>query len=508
MPDGVFERFGEGDLRCIFLHELAHVKRGDLGVNWVVSMLQVMHWFNPVLRLAFARMRADREMAADALALAHVGKAKNVAYGETILKVVENLTRDAAKPGLVGIAESKAGLAQRVRAIAQFSASRHWRWPAVVMAIAVAGVGLTDARQETAKQVRSPAISTEKAKPLREITGVIVDPDGHPASGAQVGLMIRKLRPQMTGEYMTVSELGLSGAPRLFNPEFGHPMGGTRSVPWNYCTTERDGRFYLDGLEGATSLLVADEKGFARIETNQFSANMTVKLEPWGRVDGAVWHYNETVTNELVSAWPADWHDKWGQASRFEAITDASGHFVFDYVPPGRFILFAAGINKRFIVESAGTTVLKVGGDGRTVIGRFKVSDPGIKIKWDENTNVFCSLLAEPPRPLQAFDTANDYRVWRNRPEVRDWVSKRDVFAYHVQTAADGTFRIDQVEPGNYYLYVNLRDPRDQSGLKFLRPFREFNRTFYVAASKSKDSGTVDLGVVEISIFQGAVRSE
>ncbi|HEX3988388.1 MAG TPA: M56 family metallopeptidase, partial [Verrucomicrobiae bacterium] len=139
LPDGVFERFGEGDLRCIFLHELAHIKRGDLGVNWLVSVLQVVHWFNPVLRLAFARMRADREMAADALALAHVGNAGNVAYGETILKVVENLTRDAAQPGLVGIAESKAGLAQRVRAIAQFSVTRHWKWAAVVAAFVVAG---------------------------------------------------------------------------------------------------------------------------------------------------------------------------------------------------------------------------------------------------------------------------------------------------------------------------------------------------------------------------------
>ncbi len=159
LPDGAFERFGEDDLRCVFLHELAHIKRGDLGVNWLVSVLQVSHWFNPVLRLAFARMRADREMAADAMALAHVGNAGNVAYGETILKVVENLTRDAAQPGLVGIAESKAGLAQRVRAIAQFSARRHWKWAALAAVVVVAGVGLTDARQTVAPVV-SPSIST------------------------------------------------------------------------------------------------------------------------------------------------------------------------------------------------------------------------------------------------------------------------------------------------------------------------------------------------------------
>src|SRR5439155_14665255 len=30
LPDGVFERFALGELRCIFLHELAHLKRHDL----------------------------------------------------------------------------------------------------------------------------------------------------------------------------------------------------------------------------------------------------------------------------------------------------------------------------------------------------------------------------------------------------------------------------------------------------------------------------------------------
>ncbi len=70
-------------------------------------------------------------------------------------------------------------------------------------------------------------------------------------------------------------------------------MGEKRNALWNYCTTGKDGRFDLDDLEGAMSLLVADEKGFGRVATNEFSANMTVKLEPWGRVDGAVWNYSK-----------------------------------------------------------------------------------------------------------------------------------------------------------------------------------------------------------------------
>jgi beta-lactamase regulating signal transducer with metallopeptidase domain/thiol-disulfide isomerase/thioredoxin/protocatechuate 3,4-dioxygenase beta subunit len=147
LPDGIFERFSSEELRHIFLHELAHVKRRDIEVNWLVALLQILHWFNPVLWLAFARMRADRELATDALALAHVGRRENVPYGETILKVVENLARGAVQPGLVGIAEGKAGLKERLRAIARGGAARPWRWAAIGIAAIVAAVGLTTARQ-------------------------------------------------------------------------------------------------------------------------------------------------------------------------------------------------------------------------------------------------------------------------------------------------------------------------------------------------------------------------
>jgi beta-lactamase regulating signal transducer with metallopeptidase domain len=165
LPDGIFERFSMEELRCIVLHELAHIKRGDLGVNWVVSVLQAAHWFNPVLWLAFARMRADRELATDAMALAHVAASENVAYGETILKVVENLVRGPAQPGLVGIAESKAGLKSRLRAIAQFGAARSWKWVAAVVAVAIGGTGLTDARQPVAATTPTTDWSRETKGP-------------------------------------------------------------------------------------------------------------------------------------------------------------------------------------------------------------------------------------------------------------------------------------------------------------------------------------------------------
>ena len=44
----ILYRFTPDQLRFIFLHELAHIKRLDIVVGWVATVLQALHWFNPL----------------------------------------------------------------------------------------------------------------------------------------------------------------------------------------------------------------------------------------------------------------------------------------------------------------------------------------------------------------------------------------------------------------------------------------------------------------------------
>ena len=146
LPKGTFDRFSVEQLRCIFLHELAHIKRRDLEVNWLASSLQALHWFNPLLWFGFSRMRADREMACDALALAHLGKAPSKSYGETIIKVVENLVRPPRARGLLALSEDKRQLEERMRMIAAFRGRPGLSVRALSLVAVIAVVGLTDAQ--------------------------------------------------------------------------------------------------------------------------------------------------------------------------------------------------------------------------------------------------------------------------------------------------------------------------------------------------------------------------
>src|ERR1700722_11068078 len=49
LPARMIGEFSQKELRYIFLHELAHVKRRDMAVHWAATVLGVLHWFNPVL---------------------------------------------------------------------------------------------------------------------------------------------------------------------------------------------------------------------------------------------------------------------------------------------------------------------------------------------------------------------------------------------------------------------------------------------------------------------------
>ena len=156
LPEGFSERFSGSELRCVFMHELAHLKRYDLEINWLVSVLQVLHWFNPALWFAFARMRADRELACDTLVMLRMDDEKRLAYGETILKLLESLTRPSAVPGLLGISEDKRRMKQRISVIANFKRPTRWSAAALLLVVGLGIVGLTDAQTtKTQKSISS-----------------------------------------------------------------------------------------------------------------------------------------------------------------------------------------------------------------------------------------------------------------------------------------------------------------------------------------------------------------
>ena len=55
----------DGERRMIIAHESAHIKRGDHIIKLISYILLVIHWYNPVMWLAFGLMTRDMEMSCD-----------------------------------------------------------------------------------------------------------------------------------------------------------------------------------------------------------------------------------------------------------------------------------------------------------------------------------------------------------------------------------------------------------------------------------------------------------
>jgi len=146
LPTGLTRNFTLEELRFVFLHELGHIKRQDILVGWVMTALQIVHWFNPLVWVAFYRMRAERELACDALALSYAREEENQPYGRTMIKLLESYGCSAWAPSLAGTVESKSQLKERISMIAKYR--KNSRGPALAGALFI-GLGvvtLTDAQ--------------------------------------------------------------------------------------------------------------------------------------------------------------------------------------------------------------------------------------------------------------------------------------------------------------------------------------------------------------------------
>ena len=102
----------EQQLQYVFYHELAHIKRNDVAVNWIMYSLIILNWFNPILWYAYFCMREDQELACDAYALTFIDKEEQIAYGHTIITLLEHYSYQV--PSLANLSRNKRTLKRRI----------------------------------------------------------------------------------------------------------------------------------------------------------------------------------------------------------------------------------------------------------------------------------------------------------------------------------------------------------------------------------------------------------
>jgi len=153
IPTPLVEKLSPEGLRATLIHELAHIKRGDLWVNSVQTFLQIIYFYNPFVWFANAVIRRVCEEAVDEMVLVTLGgQAKD--YSNTLIDIGEMaFWRADLGLRLIGVAESKKALQWRIkhmlnRPIPKNAKVGLWGLLAIVIAgtvlLPMAGAGSTD----------------------------------------------------------------------------------------------------------------------------------------------------------------------------------------------------------------------------------------------------------------------------------------------------------------------------------------------------------------------------
>lgn len=443
LPAGLAEGLSRDKLRHVLLHELAHLKRHDILVNWIATVAQVLHWFNPVVWFALRRLRAERELAADHLALVALGEDGAQSYGETILRLMVGLARPAAVPAMVGILDDRGALRERIQAVAAFRCPGRSSGFAVVLVGFLAIVGLTNATEDH-HGAPAPASFVEAPSDLTNTTANTSHFQEDPLWGT-VYLDSQPLEGAWVTYYDHVRTMGGSGR------------------------TDAQGRIFVYPNSAAKKLVVWHAPFQAVLDATRLTNEFRIELgSERGRVTGTLWRGDQPWPAKeltLQRRWPGliepSYHpvNRTNQAFRIPAITDAQGRFEFRDVPCGVWVVRSRHVEWGELEVRPGAVVLaELGRGGAAIVGLVVSDDPTFRTDW---RNVHVNLITKDrgPQPWLADEVESDewYIVDQVLPAERVPAKWRWLPG---EVEADGSFVVPEVPPGDGVLSIEFYSER------------------------------------------------
>jgi beta-lactamase regulating signal transducer with metallopeptidase domain len=167
-PEGLEDRLSPDGLRAVIAHELAHVRRRDHWVSWLLLLGGMVWWWHPLYWLIRRRLGREAESACDALAVDSAPQARR-AFAEALVEVVAGMARPVAAVPALGMATGRREVERRIAMILTGkiagTAPRRWLLGALVLS-ALALPAWTVGRSQEKKDEKAEPIGKEPASAL------------------------------------------------------------------------------------------------------------------------------------------------------------------------------------------------------------------------------------------------------------------------------------------------------------------------------------------------------
>lgn len=204
LPEAVLSQLNPAELRLVLLHELAHVRRNDILLNWMLMGVQFLHWFNPLVWLALHRVRSDCELMCDALVLKGMAGSDRVSYGHVLLKLTQGYSLGPpAFFGAVPVVSNRSDLKKRILMI------RHYRQAGMAARLVTAALVVVLGCL-TLTRARDHAPELKSGGPSAGVVTVSIDAQGNlRLEGGQAPVSLEDFKVALASRAATNSNLSL-----------------------------------------------------------------------------------------------------------------------------------------------------------------------------------------------------------------------------------------------------------------------------------------------------------
>ena len=156
LPEGLTERERE----CVLAHERCHIRRGDFLIKPLAYIALCLHWFNPLVWLAWVVAMRDMEVSCDEAALRRLGSARRADYAQTLLNMATG-RRTGFGAALAFGDDTK----RRIKEVAKLKPAKKWiSVLAAVLALAVIAGCASNPAGPGAEPDATPSQTTVKGK--------------------------------------------------------------------------------------------------------------------------------------------------------------------------------------------------------------------------------------------------------------------------------------------------------------------------------------------------------
>lgn len=281
-------------------------------------------------------------------------------------------------------------------------------------------------------------IALKKSRLEESVRGIVELPDGTPAAGAIVGLLT-------FDNDFTLRKKTLEGNKRWLK------------------TTGPGGEFAFTANRLAHSVAAVGEAGFVVARVPDPREPVTLRLQPWGRIEGEVApdaQANPIQELRLYDPFAQNYQGKVSLLDSYAVKPGPGMRFVFENVPPGEF---AVSINSGLGIPFHHLTLVRVSpgetahctlGNGSGTVIKGKINLPaGIRFSEHDQVSLIPERESVPFQQLRGEEQKRAALEFWTSPAGREyWLRQRN---YSTKPADNGAFIFrESIPPGQYTLWA------------------------------------------------------